>query len=78
MALVPVMLALGAGNLFTRPAVGGHESGSIALSILPRQLQALLEAGEAGTLRLIDLRPVDQYARAHLPRARSMQPAARR
>jgi rhodanese-related sulfurtransferase len=69
------MLALSAGGPFTRPAVGGHESNSIALSILPRQLKALLEAGEIGTIRLIDLRPGDQYARAHVPQARSMQPA---
>lgn len=74
-ALAAVVLALGIGGLLPRPAAGGHESGSIALSILPRQLQALLEAGEIGTLRLIDLRPGDQYARAHVPRARSMQPA---
>ena len=73
--LVLLMLALSAGNLLLRPATGGHESGSIALSIMPHQLRALMETAEIGPMRLIDLRPVDQYVRAHLPRARSMQPA---
>jgi rhodanese-related sulfurtransferase len=74
--LVLLMLGLSAaGNPFARLAAGGHESGSIALSIMPHQLQALLGTGGIGPRQLIDLRPLDQYARAHLPQARSMQPS---
>jgi rhodanese-related sulfurtransferase len=41
---------------------------------MPHQLRALLDGGDSSAVRLIDLRPADSYARAHLPRARSMQP----
>jgi rhodanese-related sulfurtransferase len=57
------------------PGYAGHESGAVALTIQPRELQELLDARGQPSVTVVDLRGSTAHPRARVPGAQSV-PAA--
>lgn len=52
------------------PAAAGHGGDSTVLTLRAEHVRRLIEGGQP--LTIVDLRPVDEYRKGHLPRARSV------